>query len=60
MALVQHFPNSTYAPSAHWHAAWLSYRLRRYPEAARLMDEQITNYPAGRRFRERCTGGAAV
>ena len=47
IALVQHFPNSTYAPSAHWHAAWLSYRLRRYPDAARLIDEQITSYPAG-------------
>ncbi len=47
LALVQHFPRSTYAPSAHWHAAWLSYRLRRYPDAARLMDEQITTYPAG-------------
>ena len=45
--LTTHFPRSTYAPSAHWHAAWLSYRLRRYPEAARLMDEQITSYPAG-------------
>jgi soluble lytic murein transglycosylase len=47
VALVQHFPRSAYAPSAHWHAAWLSYRLRRYPDAARLMDEQIMNYPAG-------------
>ncbi len=47
LALVQHFPTSTYAPSAHWHAAWLNYRLRQYPEAARLMDEQIMNYPAG-------------
>jgi soluble lytic murein transglycosylase len=47
VALVQHFPNSTYAPSAHWHAAWLSYRLRRNPDAARLMDQQIMNYPAG-------------
>jgi soluble lytic murein transglycosylase len=46
-ALVQHFPRSTYAPSSHWHAAWLNYRLRQYPEAARLMDEQIVNYPAG-------------
>ena len=45
--LVQHFPRSTYAPNAHWHAAWLSYRLRRYADAARLMDEQIANYPAG-------------
>ena len=46
-ALVGHFPHSTYAPSAHWRAAWLSYRLRRYPEAAKLMDEQIVNYPGG-------------
>jgi len=45
--LVVRFPHSTYAPSAHWHAAWLSYRMRHYPEAARLMDEQIMNYPAG-------------
>lgn len=47
VALVQHFPHSVYAPSAHWHAAWLSYRLRRFPDAARLMDEQIVSYPAG-------------
>jgi soluble lytic murein transglycosylase len=45
--LFSRFPQSTYAPSAHWHAAWLSYRLRRYPDAARLMDEQITSFPAG-------------
>ena len=45
--LVVRFPHSTYAPSAQWHAAWLSYRLRQYPDAARLMDEQIVNYPAG-------------
>jgi soluble lytic murein transglycosylase len=47
LALVQYFPNSTYAPNSHWHAAWLCYRQRRYPDAARLMDEQITQYPAG-------------
>jgi soluble lytic murein transglycosylase len=47
LALVQHFPNSSYAPNSHWHAAWLCYRERRYPDAARLMDEQITQYPAG-------------
>jgi soluble lytic murein transglycosylase len=46
-ALVEHFPHSTYAPSSHWHAAWLNYRLQRYPEAARLMDEQIVDYSAG-------------
>ena len=47
LLLVKQFPKSTYAPSAHWRAAWQSYRLRRYPDAARLMDEQIMLYPAG-------------
>ena len=45
--LVERFPNSIYAPSAHWRDAWMNYRLRRYPEAARLMDEQIVRYGAG-------------
>ena len=46
-ALVTHFPHSTYAPSAHWRAAWLTYRLRHMPDAARMFDEQITSYPGG-------------
>jgi soluble lytic murein transglycosylase len=45
--LVELFPNSTYAPSAHWRAAWMNYRIRNYPEAARLMDEQIGRYAGG-------------
>lgn len=45
--LVQLFPRSTYAPSAHWRAAWMNYRLRNYTEAARLMDEQIQRYGGG-------------
>lgn len=45
--LVQMFPRSTYVPSAHWRAAWMNYRLRRYGEAARLMDEQIVRYGGG-------------
>ena len=45
--LVKLFPNSTYAPSAHWRAAWMSYRLRKYSDAARLMDEQIQQYKGG-------------
>lgn len=45
--LVQMFPRSSYAPSAHWRSAWMNYRLRRYGEAARLMDEQILRYSAG-------------
>ncbi len=44
--LVEFFPNSTYAPSAHWRTAWLNFRMRNYPEAARLMEEQIAKYPA--------------
>jgi soluble lytic murein transglycosylase len=45
--LVAMFPNSTYAPSAHWRAAWMNYRTRNYSEAARLMDEQIERYEGG-------------
>lgn len=44
--LFQLFPNSTYAPSAHWRSAWLNYRLRNYSEAARLMEEQVQRYPS--------------
>jgi soluble lytic murein transglycosylase len=39
---------SNYSPSSHWRAAWLSYRLKQYSDAARLMDEQIANYPGGK------------
>ncbi len=45
--LVSRFPRSVYAPSAHWRAAWLNYRLRHNPDAARMFDEQITLYPGG-------------
>jgi soluble lytic murein transglycosylase len=45
--LVKMFPDSSYAASAHWRAAWMNYRLHNYAEAARLMDEQIEGYPAG-------------
>jgi len=45
--LVTMFPSSTYAPSAHWRAAWMNYRTRNYVEAARLMDEQIQHYGGG-------------
>ena len=47
LLLVKQFPNSTYAPSAHWRAAWMSYRMRKYADAARLMDEQIQRYAGG-------------
>jgi len=45
--LTRSFPTSTYAPSAHWRWAWMMYRMRRFPEAARLMEEQVQRYPAG-------------
>ena len=45
--LVRMFPESTYAPSAHWRTAWMNYRLRRYSEAARLMEEQVQQYAGG-------------
>ncbi len=45
--LVEHFPTSIYAPSAHWREAWMNYRLRNYAEASRLMDEQVVRYSAG-------------
>ena len=47
LLLVQMFPKSTYAPSAHWRAAWMNYRLRNNSEAERLMDEQIQTYAGG-------------
>lgn len=43
--LYTSFPHSLYAPSAHWRVAWMNYRLHNYPEAARLMEEQIVKYP---------------
>jgi soluble lytic murein transglycosylase len=45
--LVDRFPLSIYAPSAHWRVAWMEYRLRRYSDAAQRMDEQIVRYGAG-------------
>ncbi len=41
-------PCSNYAPSAHWRAAWLTYRQGNYSQAAVLFDEQIANYPGGK------------
>lgn len=46
--LAKRFPTSTLAPSAHWRAAWLNYRIGQYSEAARLMDEQIAVYHGGK------------
>ncbi len=41
-------PCSDYAPSSHWRAAWLNYRIGQYSEAARLFDEQIAVYHGGK------------
>jgi len=41
-------PCSNYSPSAHWRAAWLTYRLGNYTDAARMFDEQITLYAGGK------------
>lgn len=46
--LARRFPRHTYAPSSHWRAAWLNYRIGQYSEAARLFDEQIAVYPGGK------------
>ncbi len=45
--LTRSFPTSTYAPSAHWRWAWMTYRMRHFQEAARLMEEQVERYPSG-------------
>jgi soluble lytic murein transglycosylase len=45
--LVDRFPMSVYAPSAHWRVAWMEYRMRRYADAAQRMDEQVVRYGAG-------------
>lgn len=44
--LAQRFPDSTMAPTAHWHAAWLNYRLGDKKIAAKMFDEQIARYPS--------------
>jgi soluble lytic murein transglycosylase len=46
--LANRFPNHRYAPSSHWKAAWLNYRLGNYSEAAVLFDKQIALFPGGK------------
>ena len=38
--------NGRFSPYAHWKTAWLTYRMGKKDEAARLFDEQLTLYPA--------------
>jgi soluble lytic murein transglycosylase len=47
-ALSERFPTHRYAPSSHWKAAWLNYRLGNYSQAALLMDKQIADYAGGK------------
>ena len=42
------FPTHRYAPSSHWKAAWLNYRLGNYSAAALLFDKQIALYAGGK------------
>ncbi len=46
--LATRFPSHRYAPSSHWRAAWLNYRLGNYSAAAVLFDKQIALYPGGK------------
>ena len=43
--LAAHFPGYKNSSPAHWRAAWLTYRLGQYDDAARMFGEQIRNYP---------------
>ena len=43
--LAERFPTAKNGSLAHWKAAWLSYRLGRFDDAARLMEAQIRLYP---------------
>jgi soluble lytic murein transglycosylase len=46
--LVTRFPTHRYAPSSHWKAAWLNYRLGNYSAAAVQFDQQISQYAGGK------------
>jgi soluble lytic murein transglycosylase len=46
--LATRFPQSRYAPSSHWKAAWLDYQTGNYSDAARLIDEQLRLFPGGK------------
>jgi peptidoglycan lytic transglycosylase len=43
--LAAHFPGYKNSSPAHWRAAWLTYRLGQYDDAARMFGDQIRNYP---------------
>src|SRR5208337_1401063 len=43
--LQQRFPNGAHASSAHWKAAWLTFRQGRTDEARQEFEQQIALYP---------------
>jgi soluble lytic murein transglycosylase len=43
--LSAHFPAQKNSSPAHWRAAWLTYRLGQFDDAARMFGDQIRNYP---------------
>lgn len=43
--LQQRFPDGTHASSAHWKAAWLTFRQGRTAEARQAFEDQIALYP---------------
>jgi len=43
----QRFPNGSKAGYAHWKVTWLTLRQGRKEDAKKLLEEQITQYPAG-------------
>jgi len=44
--IYQRQQKSRFSPYAHWKTAWLTYRLGKREEAARLFEEQLELYPA--------------
>ncbi|HEX5236591.1 MAG TPA: transglycosylase SLT domain-containing protein [Silvibacterium sp.] len=40
-------PCSNFSPSVHWRAAWLTYRIGNYTQAAQMFDDQLTQYAGG-------------
>jgi soluble lytic murein transglycosylase len=46
--LAEEFPQNTNAAAAHWRAGWWSYRQGLYPQAAKIFEEQIRQYPGAK------------
>lgn len=44
--IFQRDRNGRYSPYAHWKAAWLTYRSGKKDDARRLLEEQLSMYPA--------------